>query len=253
MLDTLSLVPNNPGFAFWISTCLAPPDSLRYGVYRDTLLALPPCAASSDTLLYMPFTLFTGHIFLPPPLCGTAIRRWSLGMSWATVNPDYFTLVSDFLSDPLRAGSYAVNESTSTSAAEFVVAFAMRPWDERKARILADDDSRQWDLIWDALMSVLRRAGRSEELMNRLNHRSITFILGCPSYFWKAEDSLRSMFRVVSNYILTFTGTIPTGFEIIINWTKSKTITNQPSTYYIGSKRIDTNAVFHLKESTLNW
>ncbi|PPQ87785.1 hypothetical protein CVT25_008829 [Psilocybe cyanescens] len=213
--DSLALIPMSPCLNFWSAVCaggilesyeVVPIET--FWVLSDSLAA-GLSASSPDFFFSSSFNQSeVGSVRRQPPWYDL----------YSITGTPYLRMARAFLNDPSRAGPHAVDQSTYTTAAVFVVEFAVRAWDWAKYIFLRQYRGSEWDFIWDAFAFMLSKAEYSAELVNALGKQNLTLKLGRPGA--NVRRRVQTLFGAVRNYLLKFKGSSPLPCKIIIDWTR---------------------------------
>ncbi|PPQ82039.1 hypothetical protein CVT25_014587, partial [Psilocybe cyanescens] len=214
--DSLKLIPMSPCLAFWSAVSASRILELMPRVYLRTFAVLSYSSAP-DVSAQVPVFLFSASFDCIEVSNGRLVHaRYDRDTISGT---SYLLMVADFLNDPSRADTHAVDQSTYTTAAVFALEFAVRAWGATKYISGTQyEDSNQWDFVWDAVTFMLSKAGSSPELVSLLGQHNLTFNLGRPST--NVGRRVQTLFGAVHNYVLRFKGSNPSRLKITINWTE---------------------------------
>ncbi|PPQ89427.1 hypothetical protein CVT25_002441 [Psilocybe cyanescens] len=214
LCKSLALIPLSPCVAFWNAVCAGGIPKFHPLDFLETFRVLSYSLADNLSAS-VPGFLFSALFDQIQKA-----SRWR-GHAWYYIycitGTLYQQVVREFLNDPSRAGPYAVGKSTYTTAAVFMVEFAVRAWDPTKYISPLAYERDQWNFVWDAFAFMLSKAEYSAELFNTLGKRNLTFNLGRPQC--DVRHWVQTLFGAVRNYLLKFNGSSPSPFKIIINWT----------------------------------
>ncbi|PPQ86053.1 hypothetical protein CVT25_002234 [Psilocybe cyanescens] len=204
----LASIPMNPCLAFWTAVSASGilesgqlvPWEIFWGLSNP--LAVDLSASVPGFLFCASFDQIKVHSHWP---------QFAWHFLYRITGTPYLQMVREFLNDPSRAGPHAVDQLTYTTAAVFMVDFAVSAWYTTKFT-----SGEQWDFIWDTFAFTLSRAGYSAELVNTFGKQNLTFNLGRPGT--NVRHRVQTLFGAVRNYVLKSNGSNPSPFRIIINW-----------------------------------
>ncbi|PPQ87782.1 hypothetical protein CVT25_008826 [Psilocybe cyanescens] len=211
----LALIPMRPCQVFWTAVCAGGVLESHGVVSWGTFWALSDSLAAylSASVPGFLFSALFGQIQE-----GSEWRAPAWYDLYCVTDTLYQRMVREFLNDPSRAGPYAVDQPTYTTAVVVAVEFAVSAWDEMESLSPYVYELDQWNFVWDALAFMLSKAGYSAELVDTLSKQNLTFNLGRPGT--NVRHQVQTLFGAVCSYLLKFKGSIPSPFKIIINWTE---------------------------------